>query len=203
MSEQWPGEKADISDVEDEVEEAEAEVDEAYGETDDPDDEPELHVHEHSDDDGIEIPSDVELLEGEVRSTRRGVGIVASREAPETTNTMLTAAFAALEDAGVGREHVTVMLVPGAFELALGAMALAKTRRYSCVIALGDASADSVIAAEAASGLQLAGLETGIPVAFGVLTDGGDAAERGADAAKRALEMADLFQQLRASAKAV
>jgi 6,7-dimethyl-8-ribityllumazine synthase len=95
------------------------------------------------------------------------------------------------------------MLVPGAFELALGAMALAKTRRYSCVIALGDASADSVIAAEAASGLQLAGLETGIPVAFGVLTDGGDAAERGADAAKRALEMADLFQQLRASAKAV
>jgi 6,7-dimethyl-8-ribityllumazine synthase len=116
---------------------------------------------------------------------------------------MLTAAFAALEDAGVGREHVTVMLVPGAFELALGAMALAKTRRYSCVIALGDASADSVIAAEAASGLQLAGLETGIPVAFGVLTDGGDAAERGADAAKRALEMADLFQQLRASAKAV
>lgn len=193
MSEQWPGE---------ETEDAEAEV-EAYGETDDPDDEPELHVHEHSDDDGIEIPGDVELLEGEVRSTRRGVGIVASREAPETTNTMLTAAFAALEDAGVGREHVTVMLVPGAFELALGAMALAKTRRYSCVIALGDASADSVIAAEAASGLQLAGLETGIPVAFGVLTAGGDAAKRGAEAAKRALEMADLFHQLRASAKAV
>jgi 6,7-dimethyl-8-ribityllumazine synthase len=203
MSEQWPGEKADISDVEDEVEEAEAEVDEAYGETDDPDDEPELHVHEHSDEDGIEIPGDVELLEGEVRSTRRGVGIVASREAPETTNAMLTAAFSALDDAGVGREHVTVMLVPGAFELALGAMALAKTRRYSCVIALGDASEDSVIAAEAASGLQLAGLETGIPVAFGVLTDGGDPAERGADAAKRGLEMADLFQQLRASAKAV
>ena len=65
MSEQWPGEKPDISDVEDEVEEAEAEVDEAYGETDDPDDEPELHVHEHSDEDGIEIPGDVELLEGE------------------------------------------------------------------------------------------------------------------------------------------
>jgi 6,7-dimethyl-8-ribityllumazine synthase len=186
MSEQWPSDEPDEADV-----------------LADDEDEPELRVHEHSDDDGIEIPGDVELLEGEVRSTRRGVGIVASREAPETTNTMLTAAFAALEDAGVGREHVTVMLVPGAFELALGAMALAKTRRYSCVIALGDASADSVIAAEAASGLQLAGLETGIPVAFGVLTDGGDAAERGADAAKRALEMADLFQQLRASAKAV
>ena len=182
--EDWPGEEP----VEDVVED---------------DEEPELHVHEHSDEDGISIPDDVELLEGEPRSTRRGVGIVASREAPETTNTMLTAAFAALEEAGVGREHVTVMLVPGAFELALGAMALAKTRRYSCVIALGDASADSVVAAEAASGLQLAGLETGIPVAFGVLTGGGDPAERGADAARRGLEMADLFQQLRASAKAV
>jgi len=204
MSEQWPGEKPDISDVEDEVEEAEAEVDEAYGETDDPDDdEPELHEHEHSADDGIDIPSDVELLEGEPRSTRRGVGIIASRDVPEATNAMLTAAFAALDEAGVGREHVTVMLVPGAFELALGAMALAKTRRYSCVIALGDASDSAVIAAEAASGLQLAALETGIPVAFGVLTDGGDPAERGTDSVKRGLEMADLFQQLRASAKAV
>src|SRR5437764_5692299 len=201
MSEEWPGEKPDTSDVEDEVEEAESEVEEAYGEDDD--DEPELRVHEHSDDDGIDIPADVELLEGEPRSTRRGVGIVASREVPDTTNTMLAAALAALDDAGLGREHITVMLVPGAFELALGAMALAKTRRYSCVIALGDASASPVIAAEAASGLQLAGLETGIPVAFGVLTEGGDAAERGADAAKRGLEMADLFQQVRASAKAV
>jgi hypothetical protein len=70
MSEQWPAEKPDVSDVEDEIEEAESEVEDAYGEPDDADDEPELHVHEHSDDDGIEIPSDVELLEGEVRSTR-------------------------------------------------------------------------------------------------------------------------------------
>jgi 6,7-dimethyl-8-ribityllumazine synthase len=184
MSEQWPGDEP----VEDVAEDEE---------------EPELHPHEHSSEDGIDIPDDVELLEGEPRSTRRGVGVVASRELPETTNTMLAAALAALDEAGVGREHVTVMLVPGAFDLALGAMALAKTRRYSCVIALGDASADAVIAAEAASGLQLAGLETGIPVAFGVLTAGGDAAERGADAARRGLEMADLFQQLRASAKAV
>jgi len=197
MSEQWPGDRD-----EDEVDEAaEAEVEE-----DEPDDEeeeePELRIVEHADD-GIEIPDDVELLEGEARSTRRGVGLVASRESPDTTNTMLTAVFAELEKVGVGREHVTVMLVPGAFELALGAMALAKTRRYSCVVALGDASASSVIAAEAASGLQLAGLETGIPVAFGVLLDGGNAAERGAEAVRRGLEMADLFQQLRASAKAV
>jgi 6,7-dimethyl-8-ribityllumazine synthase len=199
MSEQWPGEQPD--DDEDEVEESEADGDEEI-EPDEDEEEPELRVVEHADD-GIDIPDDVELLEGEARSTRRGVGLVASRENAETTNAMLTAAFDELEKVGVGREHVTVMLVPGPFELALGAMALAKTRRYSCVVALGDASDSSVIAAEAASGLQLAGLETGIPVSFGVLLDGGDAAERGAEAVRRALEMADLFQQLRASAKAV
>jgi len=197
MSEQWPGDRDE--DEVDEAEEAEVEEDEP---DDEEEEEPELRIVEHADD-GIEIPDDVELLEGEARSTRRGVGLVASRESPDTTNTMLTAVFAELEKVGVGREHVTVMLVPGAFELALGAMALAKTRRYSCVVALGDASASSVIAAEAASGLQLAGLETGIPVAFGVLVDGGDPAELGADAVRRGLEMADLFQQLRASAKAV
>jgi len=201
MSEQWPGEEPD---VEDEVEESEPDDDEEIEPDDEEgeEDEPELRIVEHVDD-GIEIPDDVELLEGEARSTRRGVGLVASRENAETTNAMLTAAFAELEQVGVGHEHVTVMLVPGPFELALGAMALAKTRRYSCVVALGDASDSSVIAAEAASGLQLAGLETGIPVAFGVLVDGGDAAERGAEAVRRGLEMADLFQQLRASAKAV
>jgi 6,7-dimethyl-8-ribityllumazine synthase len=199
MSEQWPGEQPD--DDEDEVEESEADGDEEI-EPDEDEEEPELRVVEHADD-GIDIPDDVELLEGEARSTRRGVGLVASRENAETTNAMLTAALDELEKVGVGREHVTVMLVPGPFELALGAMALAKTRRYSCVVALGDASDSSVIAAEAASGLQLAGLETGIPVSFGVLLDGGDAAERGAEAVRRALEMADLFQQLRASAKAV
>src|SRR3954469_20431408 len=187
--ESWPG---------DEPEEADAEAEAAEQE---PEDEPELRVVEHPDD-GIDIPDDVELLEGEVRGTRRGVGIVLARAHEETASALLAAAFAELDEVGVGREHITVMLVPGAFELALGAMALAKTRRDSCVIALGYASASAVIAGEAASGLQLAALETGIPVAFGVLTDSGDAAERGTDAVRTALEMADVFQQLRATAKA-
>ena len=186
MSEQWPGEVPEEEDVVDEPDEGE---------------EPELHVHEHADD-GIEIPDDVELLEGEVRDSRRGVGIVLSRTTPEAANTMLQAAFEELGRVGVGRENVTVMLVPGPFELALGAMALAKTRRYSCVIALGDATGSAVIAGEAASGLQLAALETGIPVTFGVLTEAGDAAAHGAEAVRTGLEMADVFQQLRATAKA-
>jgi 6,7-dimethyl-8-ribityllumazine synthase len=168
----------------------------------DTEDEPELRVIEHPND-GIDVPEDVELLEGEVRGTRRGVGIVLSRAHEDTASALLAAAFAELDTIGVGREHVTVMLVPGPFELALGAMALAKTRRYSCIVALGDASDSEVIAGEAASGLQLAALETGIPVAFGVLTDGGAAAaERAAEAVRTGLEMADVFQQLRAAAKA-
>ena len=67
------------------------------------------------------------------------------------------------------------MPVPGAFELPLAAMALAKTRRYACVVALGcvirgETPHFDYVACEAASGLQLAALETGVPVAFGVLT---------------------------------
>ena len=73
------------------------------------------------------------------------------------------------------RRAIDVMPVPGAFELPLAAMALAKTRRYACVIALGcvirgETPHFEYISAEAASGLQLAALETGVPVSFGVLT---------------------------------
>ena len=184
MSETWPGGESEEPEV-----------------VEDEEDAPELRVHEHPDD-GIDVPDDVELLEGETRSSRRGVGIVLAKANAETANAMLQASLEELGRVGVGREHVTVMLVPGPFELALGAMALAKTRRYSCVIALGDASEHAVVGAETASGLQLAGLETGIPVSFGVLLEGGDAAERAVEAVRRGLEMADLFQQLRATAKA-
>jgi 6,7-dimethyl-8-ribityllumazine synthase len=190
--ESWPGD--DEPDA--------SEPDEPSVEEEEEEDEPELRVVEHADD-GIDVPDDVELLEGEVRGTRRGVGIVLARSPEASAAALLDAAFAELDKVNVGREHVTVMLVPGVFELALGAMALAKTRRYSCVVALGDASDSAVLAGEAASGLQLAGLETGIPVSFGVLTESGDPAERASVAVRTGLEMADVFQQLRAAAKAV
>jgi len=110
----------------------------------------------------------------------------------------------------VARDAVMVMPVPGAFELPLAAMALAKTRRYACVVALGcvirgETPHFDYVASEAASGLQLAALETGVPVSFGVLTvDTREQAEeridRAADAVRTALEMADVFSQLRAQA---
>ena len=160
----------------------------------------------------LDIPDGVAVLEGSPSGAERTVGVVVSRFNGEISNRLLESALAALAAAGVPEERITVMPVPGAFELPIGAMALAKTRRYSCVIALGcvvrgETAHFDFVAGEAASGLQLAGLETGVPVAFGVLTvDTAEQAEarvdKGADAARAALEMADLFSQVRKQARA-
>jgi 6,7-dimethyl-8-ribityllumazine synthase len=159
----------------------------------------------------LDIPDDVAVLEGSPSGADRTVGVVVSRFNGEVSNKLLESALEALAAAGVSEERITVMPVPGAFELPFGAMALAKTRRYSCIVALGcvmrgETAHFEYVAGEAASGLQLAGLETGVPVAFGVLTvDTAEQAEarldKGADAARAALEMADLFAQVRAQAK--
>jgi 6,7-dimethyl-8-ribityllumazine synthase len=214
--ETWPGEGTPVEEDEVEVDEDEEaeEVDEAE-ETEDPQDtgdELQLRVaREHAEGD-LDVPDDIDLLEGEPRDTRRGVGIVVSRFNGEIVNRLLGSALAELEKAEVARDSITVMAVPGAFELPLGAMALAKTRRYSCIVALGcvirgETAHFEYIAGEAASGLQLAALETGVPVSFGVLTvDTVEQAEaridKGGEAVRTALEMADLFSQLRATARA-
>jgi 6,7-dimethyl-8-ribityllumazine synthase len=160
----------------------------------------------------LDIPDGVDLVEGLPQWTRKRIAIVLSRFNGDVTNRLLASALAELERAGIDREHITVMPVPGAFELPLGAMALAKTRRYVAVVALGcvirgETAHFEYVAGEAASGLQLAALETGVPVAFGVLTtenlDQAMArADKGAEAVRSALEMADIFNRLRTSAKA-
>jgi 6,7-dimethyl-8-ribityllumazine synthase len=160
----------------------------------------------------LDIPDGVAVLEGSPSGAARTVGVVVSRFNGEISNRLLESALEALAAAGVSEARITVMPVPGAFELPIGAMALAKTRRYSCVIALGcvirgETAHFDLVAGEAASGLQLAGLETGVPVAFGVLTvDTVEQAEarvdKGAEAVRAALEMADLFSQVRKQARA-
>jgi 6,7-dimethyl-8-ribityllumazine synthase len=172
--------------------------------------EPLLRLAGHAPGD-LNVPDDIAVLEGAPIGGRRGVGIVAARFNGDVTNRLLESALAELERAGVPNELVTVMAVPGAFELPLGAMALAKTRRYSAIVALGcvirgETAHFEYVAGEAASGLQLAALETGVPVAFGVLTvetleQAMARADKGAEAVRTALEMADLFAHLRAQAK--
>jgi 6,7-dimethyl-8-ribityllumazine synthase len=159
---------------------------------------------------GLEVPDGISVLEGKPSGGRRGVALVVSRFNGDITNRLLEEALGELERAGVQRESVTVTPVPGAFELPLAAMAMAKTRRYACVVALGcvirgETPHFDFVASEAASGLQLAALETGVPVAFGVLTtESKEQAEarigRAREAVRSALEMADLFAQLRATA---
>lgn len=218
MSERWPGEPTKLDEL-DEVEAGEVEADEVEEEEEPPvveeedeGEEPLLRApgdQQHADGE-LDIPDDINVIEGEPDGTRRGVAIVASRYNGEITNRLLASALEELAEAGVRREAITVMPVPGAFELPLAAMALAKTRRFACVVALGcvvrgETPHFEFIASEAASGLQLAALETGVPVAFGVLTvDVVEQAEarvsKGAEAVRTALEMADAFAQLRASA---
>jgi len=160
----------------------------------------------------LRIPDGYGVIEGAPAGGRRSVGIVVARFNGEITGELLSRALDELERAGVGREAVTVVPVPGAFELPLAAMALAKTRRYSCIVALGaiirgETPHFDYVASEAASGLQLAGIETGVPVAFGVLTveneeQARERFDKGAEAVRTALEMADVFSQLRAAAGA-
>jgi 6,7-dimethyl-8-ribityllumazine synthase len=158
----------------------------------------------------LDIPEGYAVLEGVADGGRRAVGIVVSRFNCEITSRLLERALEELDLAGVRREAITVMVVPGAFELPVAATALAKTRRFACVVALGcvirgDTPHFDYVAGEAASGLQLAALETGVPVSFGVLTlerveQAEPRIEKGAEAVRSALEMADVFSHLRAAA---
>ena len=210
--EYWPGEpQADDDDTGDGPLEVAELVDETEAQPDEPAAvESQLRVADHAPGQ-LELPDDVDVLEGEPRSARRGVGVVVSRFNGEIVNKLLESALAELDRVGVAKDSITVMAVPGAFELPIAAMALAKTRRYSCIVALGcvirgETAHFDYVAGEAASGIQLAALETGVPVSFGVLTvDTTEQAEaridKGADAVRSALEMADLFSQLRAAAQ--
>jgi 6,7-dimethyl-8-ribityllumazine synthase len=201
----------------DEVEELEPEAEAVAEPAAEPESEPEpaepepapAAAEEHAEGE-LDVPDGYRTLQGEAHGDGLAVAVVVSRFNGEVTNRLLARALDELEAHGVPKDAVTVAAVPGAFELPLAAMALAKTRRYGCVVALGcvirgETAHFEHIASEAASGLQLAALETGTPVSFGVLTlENREQAEaridRAADAVQSALEMADMFSQLRASA---
>ncbi len=155
----------------------------------------------------LRVPAGYATIEGYPSGGGRVVAIAVSRFNGEITSGLLESALSELGRLGVSGDSITIMPVPGAFELPLAAMALSKSRRYSCVVALGcvvrgETPHFEYVAGEAASGVLLAGLETGIPVAFGVLTV--DTIEqaaarlgKGAEAVRSALEMADAFGRLR------
>lgn len=163
---------------------------------------------EHAEGDLV-IPTGYRTIEGIPIGGGRAVAIVVSRFNGEITSGLLNSALAELDRLGITSAQVTIVPVPGAFELPLAAMALAKSRRFACVVALGcvirgETPHFEYIASETASGLQLAGIETGVPVAFGVLTvETKEQAlarfDKGAQAARSGLEQADVFGKLRSA----
>jgi 6,7-dimethyl-8-ribityllumazine synthase len=155
---------------------------------------------------------------GSVQGSADGAGlriaIACSRFNGDVTNKLLAGARAELARSGVAQADTTVVWVPGAFELPLIALALARTGSYDAVICLGavirgETSHYEFVAGECATGIQRVQLELGLPVVFGVLTTenreqalaraGGAVGNKGTDAATTAIEMANVLRQVEAT----
>ena len=135
-------------------------------------------------------------------------GIVTARWNSALTKSLERAAVRGLTEAGVDRSRVTILEVPGAFELPLASQKLAQTGVVDAVIALGavirgDTPHFDFVAGEAAAGIMQANLTTGVPIIFGVITvntlqqaedrAGDGDSNKGYEAAVSALEMASLI----------
>jgi 6,7-dimethyl-8-ribityllumazine synthase len=141
-------------------------------------------------------------------------GIIASRFNSFITERLLAAALDALGRAGAGSEDVDVAHVPGAFELPLGSKKMAATGKYDALIAIGcvlrgETTHYDYVCSETARGLQLAQMDSGLPIIFCVLTcdtleqaidrAGLKGGNKGFEAGLAAIEMAQLSRKLRAS----
>jgi 6,7-dimethyl-8-ribityllumazine synthase len=150
-------------------------------------------------------------IEGRPVADGRRIAVVAARFNDFIVASLLKGALEAWRERGGAAENLLVARVPGAFELPVVVRRLAASRRFDAVVALGavirgDTPHFDYVAGECARGLELASLETGVPVAFGVLTvntveqalerAATTGANKGAEAMQTALEMADLMARL-------
>jgi len=145
---------------------------------------------------------------------RRRIGIARARFNAEVTDMLVAGCHQALVDAGVDEADIELAQVPGAWELPLACEQLIATGRFDAVIALGavvrgETAHFEFISGECARGLMQLGVDTGVPVAFGVLTpENGEQARhradpqrgnKGREAALAALEMIDLADRIAAA----
>jgi 6,7-dimethyl-8-ribityllumazine synthase len=153
----------------------------------------------------------IPTLEGSLDAKNLRVAIVVSRFNEFITEQLTKGALARLEERGCPPENIRVVKVPGAWELAIVAKQLA-ARGWHAIIALGaiirgDTPHFDYVASGATEGLNRVSLDTGVPIAFGVLTTddmqqamdraGGKSGNKGAEAADVAIELANLLQQLK------
>jgi 6,7-dimethyl-8-ribityllumazine synthase len=152
-------------------------------------------------------------IEGELLARDLRFAFIAARFNEFIVEPLVRGALDALKRHGVTEKQIDIVRVPGAFEIPIVAKKLAASRRYDALIALGavirgDTPHFDYVAGECASGLSRIALETGVPIAFGVLTTdtveqavdraGGKSGNKGADAALTALEVANLLRRLEA-----
>jgi 6,7-dimethyl-8-ribityllumazine synthase len=138
------------------------------------------------------------------------IAIVVSRFNDDVTRRLLRGAREALHKHGVGEEEIDVFWVPGSLELPVTALALAEKGEHDAIVALGavirgETFHFEIVATQAAQGLMQVQLDTGVPIAFGVLTTedrdqalarSGPTNNKGADAAEAAIETANLLREI-------
>jgi 6,7-dimethyl-8-ribityllumazine synthase len=153
------------------------------------------------------------VLEGQLAAQGLRFAIVVSRFNSLVTQRLLDGALDALRRHGADENAITVVYVPGSFEIPLAAKRLAQSGAFDAVICLGciirgDTPHFEYVASEAAKGIAQVALETSVPTIFGVVTAdtleqaleraGAKAGNRGFEAAMTAMEMANLMRQLSA-----
>lgn len=153
-------------------------------------------------------------ISGSISAEGLRFAIVVSRFNSFITERLLQGALDALEHCRAGSKNVDVLHVPGAFELPLTAKKLAQTRHYAAIIAIGcilrgETAHYDYVCSETARGLQLAQMDTGVPVIFCVLTcdtleqaidrAGLKGGNKGYEAGLGAVEMAQLSRKLHSS----
>ena len=149
-------------------------------------------------------------FQGSLNAAHLRIGIVVSRFNEFITEQLAKGALEALEAHGCPHENITLVKVPGAWELPVAAKALAA--QCDAIVALGavvrgDTPHFEYVAGGAAEGLSRVSLDTGVPVAFGVLTTddlqqamdraGGTSGNKGSEAAEAAIELANLVKALK------
>jgi 6,7-dimethyl-8-ribityllumazine synthase len=151
------------------------------------------------------------IIEGELLARDLRFAILASRFNDFVVEPLIRGALDALRRHGVADKQIDIVRVPGAFDIPIVARKLALAHRHEALIALGCVIRGQTphfdyVAGECAGGIARVALESGVPIAFGVLTTdtaeqavdraGGKAGNKGADAALVALEMANLLRRL-------
>ena len=155
--------------------------------------------------------TEMDVKTGKLRADGRAFALVVARFNDFVTSKLLEGAVDALVRLGAAEADITVVWVPGAFEIPVAAAKLAATGRFAAVVCLGTVVKGETphfdyVAGQCAQGIAAASRDTGVPVIMGVLTTstmeqaidraGGKMGNKGADAAEAAVEMADLLAQI-------